>query len=222
MEIIRLGNQVLTFRQHWRVLVAVIVAIAAWFLLWTISFPHTFWFSRFWGSNVIGLPAGAVAGACWQRRRDPGFRLLTSDRAVFAFVAIVFILYAVFGLGRDLASQERVLRNIRLLGGDEITSIACAPPGSAKQRFESPEAIEAFKKILTEAELFSPNHERRGESFTVEIRRRGHPPYSLRVEIWEHHLADLVMTFNQGFGFHHVLFPGAAKWMNSPSPELGP
>ena len=214
LEILRLGDQVLTVRRHWRLLVAVLAAQAVWFLVWTAAFPHTFWFDRFWGSNVVGLVTGVMIGTHWHRQSDPTFRLLTADRGLFVFMAAVFVTYAVVGLGRDLASQERVLKNIRQLATNETTSIEWDGPGSASGRTASPEGIADFQTILAGAELFTPNHEQSVATVRIELRRRGEPLRSLPAEIREHHPADLVLPFNEGFGFHHVLLPGAAQWIH--------
>jgi len=203
-------------RDHWRILLCVVVGTLASTLIWNVLFPHTEGFAKLWAGFATGASVGMILGTCWQlsdNRRRP----ITSGRSlvIAIFFCCLFAGFSILLMAPEMDAQEEELTRIRSLGTGDILAISVRIKGRRSRHIEDPELIESFVAHSNRAGLFFPSHEGSTVEFQITIHRTDGAPLRYDGRVPECHQDDFSLSFRGRFVWSEVVLPGGRQWLDS-------
>ena len=207
----------INFRDHWRLLLCLVLGMCCGTLIWHLYFPPTFWFIKFWNGLATGMALGIVPGAWWQlcseerRSITSGRFIVTGIVAWGAFAACSFFLWI-----PELRSQEGFRAHLRSLSAETISSVSVRVDYDDYQdswHTEDKAVIGSFVACARQAELFYPSHERSLAELQITIFRNDGTWVEYNGRIPERNSGDLSLDFRGYVVWTEVIIPNGGQWL---------
>lgn len=206
----------ISLRDHWRILISIIVGAGVSFLIWHLCFPHVFPFMKFWAGFATGATVGLLVGAKWQlkdesRRAHTSGRFLAIASLAWGFFAIITFLW----LMPSFISQERERAKVRHLEANDISSIEIQFEGKPPRVVASPKSIREFVERSHDAELFYPSHEGSIREFKMTIVHVNGESQIYEGRIPKRHQRDISLRFWANAELQELIVPEGRHWLET-------